>query len=145
MFAQAAQGANAGPNAATDTDIKLLREDIRSERKRLVAANLPLTPKEATEFWPIYDQYSAEFSKIGDANVALIKEYAQSYETMTDDQANDFMKRSAAISTSSSALLMKYVPIFGKVISPKKTARWYQIDRRLNFLVNLQSAKAFRW
>ena len=143
MFAQAAQGADAGPNAATDTDIKLLREDIRSERKRIVAANLPLTATEATKFWPIYDQYSAEFSKIGDANVALIKEYAQSYETMTDDQANDFMKRSAAIDQQSSALLMKYVPIFGKVISPKKTARWYQIDRRLNLLVNLQLATSF--
>ena len=78
IFAQAAQGANAGQNAATDTDIKLLREDIRSERKRIVAANLPLTATEATRFWPIYDQYSAEFSRIGDANVALIKEYAQS-------------------------------------------------------------------
>jgi hypothetical protein len=143
MFAQAAQGAKAGSNAVTDTDIKLLREDIRSERKRLVAANLPLTATEATKFWPIYDQYSAEFSKIGDTNVALIKEYAQRYDTMTDDQANDFMKRSAAIDQQVSALLMKYVPIFEKVISPEKTARWYQIDRRLNLMVNLQLASSF--
>lgn len=143
IFAQAAQSAKSGPAAATDTDIKLLREDIRSERKRLVAANLPLTATEATKFWPIYDQYSAEFSKIGDANVALLKEYAQSYDTMTGDQANDFMKRSAAIDQQFSALLMKYVPIFEKVISPIKTAQWYQIDRRLNLLVNLQLATSF--
>jgi hypothetical protein len=51
-----AQGANAGPNTAIDTDIKLLREDVRSERNQFVAANLPLT----------------------DARVALIKEYVQS-------------------------------------------------------------------
>jgi hypothetical protein len=135
-----AQSASAGSNAATDTDIKLLREDIRSERKRLVAANMPLTDTEATKFWPIYDQYAAEVTKIGDTRVALIKEYAQSYDTMTDAQANDLMSRSAAIDQQFSALLMKYVPIFEKVISPKKTAKWYQIDRRLDLLINLELA-----
>ncbi len=140
MFAQVAQGANAGPKTATDTDIKLLQEDIRSERVRLVAANLPLTDTEATKFWPIYHQYLAEVSKISDARVALIKEYVQSYETMTDAQANDLMKRSAAIDQQFSALLMKYVPVFEKVISAKKTARWYQIDRRLDLLINVELA-----
>jgi hypothetical protein len=76
MFAQVA---NSGSNTASETDIKLLREDIRSE-KRLVAANMPLTDTEATKFCPIYDQYAAEVSKLGDTRVALIKEYAQSYD-----------------------------------------------------------------
>jgi hypothetical protein len=105
-----------------------------------VAANLLLTDTEATKFWPIYDQYSAEVSKIGDARVALIKEYAQSYNTMTDAQANDFMKRAAVIDQQFSTVRTKYVPIFEKVISPKKTALWYQIDRRLDLLINLQLA-----
>jgi hypothetical protein len=136
MFAQAASGST----TASDTDIKLLREDIRSERKRLVAANMPLTDTEATKFWPIYDQYAAEVTKLGDTRVALIKEYAQSYNTMTDAQANDLMNRSAAIDQQFSALLLKYVPIFEKVISAKKTAKWYQIDRRLDLLINLELA-----
>ena len=117
LFAQTTEGANAGSNATIDTDIKLFREDVRSERKQLVAANLPLTDTEATKFWPIYEEYAAEVWKIGDARVALIKEYLQSYDTMTDAQANDFMNRSAAIDQQFSALLTKYVPIFEKVIS----------------------------
>jgi hypothetical protein len=135
IFAQAG-----GSNTASETDIKLLREDIRSERKRLVAANMPLTDTEATKFWPIYDQYAAEVTKLGDTRVALIKEYAQSYDTMTDAQANDLMSRSAAIDQQFSALLLKYVPIFERVISAKKTAKWYQIDRRLDLLINLELA-----
>jgi hypothetical protein len=140
MFAQTTQGANAGPNTATDTDIKLLREDIRSERIRLVAANLPLTDTEATKFWPTYDEYLAEVSKIGDARLALIREYVRSYDTMTDAQANDLMKRSAALDQQFSALLIKYVPVFEKVISAKKTAKLYQIDRRLDLLINVELA-----
>ena len=142
-FAQAATdspGANAGPNGATDTDIKLLREDIRAERKRIVAANLPLTDTEATKFWPLYDQYLAEASKIGDSRVALIKEYMQNYSNMTDAQANELMSRSATIDQQFPALLAKYVPIFEKVISPQKTVQWYQIDRRLDLLINVELA-----
>lgn len=142
-FAQAEQSvpaAGAAPNADLDHDIQMLREDIRSQRKQIIAANLTLTDAEATKFWPIYDQYAAEVAKIGDARVALIKEYAASYSTMTDAQANDFMKRAAAIDQQFTELRSKYVPIFEKAIPPQKTALWYQIDRRLDLLINLQLA-----
>jgi Spy/CpxP family protein refolding chaperone len=142
-YAQAAQSApatSAQSQASIDQDIQLLRGDIRSQKKEVVAANMNLTPDEATKFWPIYDQYTAEVSKIGDSRVALIKEYAASYSTMTDVQANDFMKRAAAIDQQFSASRSKYVPLFEKVISAKKTALWYQIDRRLDLLINLQLA-----
>jgi hypothetical protein len=143
IYAQAAQSApapSAQSQSSLDQDIQLLRGDIRSQKKEIVAANMNLTPDEATKFWPIYDQYTAEVAKIGDSRVALIKEYASSYNTMTDAQANDFMKRAAAIDQQFNATRSKYVPIFEKVISAKKTALWFQIDRRLDLLINLQLA-----
>src|SRR5215469_1180516 len=41
----------------SDKDIQMLREDIRSQRKQLIAANMKLTDTEAEKFWPNYDQY----------------------------------------------------------------------------------------
>jgi Spy/CpxP family protein refolding chaperone len=148
MFAQAAAkpaqtvpGGTAGtPKASLDHDIQMLRQDVQSAKKQVVAANVNLTDAEATKFWPIYDQYAAEVAKVGDARVALIKEYAASYDAMTDAQATEFMKKSAAIDQQFTATRSKYVPIFEKVISAKKTALWYQIDRRLDLLINLQLA-----
>jgi len=138
--AQSAPAASAQSQVNVDQDIQLLRADIRSQKKEIVASNMNLTPDEATKFWPIYDQYTAEVAKIGDTRVALIKEYAQSYNTITDAQANDFMKRAAAIDQQFNATRSKYVPMFEKVISAKKTALWFQIDRRLDLLINLQLA-----
>src|SRR5882672_6411494 len=63
--------------SGTDQTIRLLRQDIQSERKQLIAANLKLTADQAARFWPVYDQYAADLSKIGDERVALIKEYAE--------------------------------------------------------------------
>lgn len=143
--AQESQPANSGQNTADakhadDADIQLLREDIRAERKKIVAANLPLSSAEATKFWPVYDQYVGDMKKINDARYSLIKEYAQSYDTMTNEQAQDMMKRTLSLDSKSNDLRMKYIPEFEKVIPPKKTAMFLQIDRRLDMLMNLQLA-----
>jgi hypothetical protein len=137
IFAQAAQSSS-GPSL--DQDIKMLRSDVQASRKTITAENMNLSADEATKFWPIYDQYAAEVAKIGDARVALIKDYATNYDTMTDEQANAFIQRAAAIDQQFTDTRTKYVPMFKNAISAKKTALWYQIDRRLDLLINLQLA-----
>src|SRR5271165_1802712 len=138
--AQSAPGASAQPHSVTDQDIEMLRQDIRAQRKEITAQNLSLTPDEATKFWPIFDQYRKEAIKPNDDRWALIKEYAANYDTMTDAQAQDYIQRSTAVDQQLLSLRMKYVPVFEKVISPKKTALWFQIDRRIDLLINLQLA-----
>ncbi len=132
----AAQSAPASP--IKDQDVEMLRSNLRAQRKQIMAENLTLTADEATKFWPIFDQYRKEAIKPNDERWAVIKEYAANYNTMTDAQAQDYIKRSNAVDEQLLALRMKYVPIFEKVISAKKTALWYQIDRRIDLLINLQ-------
>jgi hypothetical protein len=140
MFAQAAP--SAPPNSVTNNDIEMLRADLRAQRKQITAENMNLTADEATKFWPIFDQYRQEAIKINDDRWALIKDYAANYSTMTDAQAQSYIKQSNTIDEQLLALRMKYVPIFEKVISPKKTALWVQIDRRIDLLINLQLSSA---
>ncbi|MGB8324924.1 MAG: hypothetical protein WCE52_18345 [Candidatus Acidiferrum sp.] len=142
VTAQTASAAAASSNgqAASDQDIQLLRKDIRSRKKQLIAANLILTPAEATKFWPVYDQYQAEYTKIGDAKLALIKEYANNWGTITDDQALNYLKRSEAINASVIQLRAKYVPLVNQVLPGKKTATFFQMDRRIEGLIDVQLA-----
>ena len=143
MFTQVKQGPPGGstePKTVSDQDIQMLREDIRSQRKQITAANMTLTPDEATKFWPIYDQYIQETIKVNDDRWAMIKDYAAHYNAMTDQHAQEYLKRSVAIDQQLTALRAKYVSIFQKVVSTKMTAQWYQIDRRLDLLINLQLA-----
>src|SRR5262252_5486787 len=81
-------GTNMTEDQVNDANIQLMRQDIRSERKKVVAANMPLTETEATKFWPVYDRYIGETIKVNDARYGLIKEYANTREAMTDTQAN---------------------------------------------------------
>jgi hypothetical protein len=84
---QSASAAGSGVESFSDQQMALLRKDIRSIKKQLIAANLTLTDAEATKFWPVFEQYSAEFAKINDTRTALIKEYADAYGSLTDQQA----------------------------------------------------------
>jgi len=136
-----AQDKAASPTVS-DQDVQLLRQDIRSRKKQLIAANLPLTDAEAVKFWPVYDQYAAEVTKIGDARFAVIKEYAANYNTLTDAQAQDLITRSIGVDESFVQLRLKYVPIVQKVLSGKKTAMFFQMDKRVALMIDLQFASA---
>lgn len=135
---QSADAKAAAEAKAADLNIQLLREDIRGDRKQITAASLPLTPDEATKFWPIYDQYIQETIAINDTRWAVMKDYSTNYDKMTDELAAEYIKKSAAVDRQLIELREKYVPKFEKVIPARKAAMWYQIDRRLDLLINLQ-------
>jgi Spy/CpxP family protein refolding chaperone len=138
--ARAQAAASKDSPTVTDQDIQLLRQDIRSKKKQMIAANLTLTDAEATKFWPIYDQYAAEMTQIGDQRYALIKEYAQGFGKLTDAQAMSLLNRSLALDEATAQLRIKYVPIVSQVLPGTKTATFFQIDRRLSALIDLQLA-----
>jgi len=138
----AASGMNMTEEQVNDANIQLMRQDIRSERKKVVAANMPLTETEATKFWPVYDRYIAETVKVNDVRFALLKEYAKNYETATNEQADSFIKRWLSLDQDNTQLRLKYIPEFEKVISHKKTAIFFQIDHRISMMIELQLASS---
>ena len=127
-------------DSPSDQYIEMLRKDVRSLKKQVIAANLDLTDKEAEKFWPIYDQYTADLGKINDTKVALIKDYAQNYPTMTDEQAEAYVRGRAAVDESVNRLRLKYFPVFHRVLSGKTAATFFQIEWRISLMIDLQLA-----
>lgn len=134
----AASSSGASSQTAADQDIQLLRQDIRSKKKQLIAANLKLTDAQAEKFWPVYDQFTAELVKINDQKYALVKEYAENWGNMTDGQALSYIQRWLAVDEQVSALRSKYVPIVNKVLPGKSTATFFQIERRVQMMIDIQ-------
>ena len=99
---QANSSTSSGQNAQTspDQDINLLRQDIRSQKKQMIASTMNLTDSEAEKFWPIYDQYTAELVKINNAKYDAIKQYAQNYGTLSDAQAVSLMQQVIGVDLS---------------------------------------------
>lgn len=140
--AQASAASSTDNQASVDQSVALIRQDLRSNKKRTMAASLQLTEAEATKFWPLYDRYTAELSKLGDQRYALIKEYANGFGTLTDDQAISLLKRSLALDEQVAQLRSKYLPIVNQVLPGTKTASFFQLDRYINSLIDVQVAGA---
>ena len=123
-----------------EKDLALVRRNLRSEKKKILAENVPLTETEATKFWPVYDQYAADMSKHYDEFYALVKDYAANQKTLTDEQAISLLKRWSDIQVDVAQTRQKWVPLIEKVIPGRKAAHFFQIDRRLYALMDLQVA-----
>jgi hypothetical protein len=119
-------------------DLDMLRKDIRSQKKQLLAQNLTLSDADATKFWPIYDQYVADLSKVKDKQYSMFQDYADHFGTMSDEQANSLIKQLLDADVGATQLRAKYLPIVSKAIGGKKAASWAQLDRRIQMMVDLQ-------
>lgn len=141
-FAQTMAQPPPSQGGVSDQDIQLLRKNLRDQRKQLVAANLPLTGAEAEKFWPIYDQYVSDLVKINGTKYALIKQYVDQKGALTDEQADSAVKQWLGVDQSVGELRTKYVPQFRSVLSAKNTALFYQLDRRIQLMIDLQLASS---
>jgi hypothetical protein len=131
--------ASSDPSQANPDDfVDLLRKDIRSQKKQIIAENMELSDAEAEKFWPVYDQYAADLSRIYNGKLALLKDYAANYSGMTDDQAENYIRKRAEVEHSIMQLRLKYIPAFRKVLSGRETALFYQLDWRLGLAIDVQ-------
>src|SRR5262245_23679145 len=123
--------------AQTRNDVEITRADIQADRKALVADNLPLTDAQGAAFWPVYQEYQGEMSKIGDRGLKLVTDYAKAYDTMTDAQATALMTEHLAIQKDVVKVKEKYRPRFEKAIPAKLVLRFYQIENRLDTILQV--------
>lgn len=126
--------------SVTDQEIELMRQDLRSKRKQIIAANIQMTDAEAVKFWPVYDEYAAEQKKAYDIHYGLLKEYAANINTLTNEQALSLTKRWSEADTAKAQLRTKYFPAFEKVLGGKRAARLCQLDRMLTLMIDVQIA-----
>jgi hypothetical protein len=125
-----------------DQGVLSFSQDLKSQKKQMVAANMNLTDAEAEKFWPVYDRYAADLAKIYDTKLTLVEDYFENYQTMNGDQAETYIRRRAAVEEDVMQLRLEYVPEFRKVLSGRQTASFFQIEWRLDLMINLQLAQA---
>ena len=112
----------------------------QADKNTIIAHTMQFTDTESTAFWPVYRDYARDQQAIGDKRVQLIKDYAQSYDSMDDNEAKDLVQRMINIEDETLNLREDYWPKFMKALGARRAARFYQVDNRLTLMVNLQIA-----
>jgi hypothetical protein len=122
----------------TDEDIALLRRDIRAMKMQVIGQNMSLSDTEAEKFWPIYNHYTKDLVEVNNQKYALLKQYAEMWATMTDQDALIYVRHWLEADGEAQALRLKYVPVVSQVLPGRKAATFFQLDRRLNMIIDLQ-------
>ena len=122
-------------------NMQLVREKIQTDKKLFIAQNMNLTESEAKVFWPVYENYQKDLEKLVDKTVKLIENYSANYQTMTEEAAKELINGYLAIETERLKLMKSFLPKFRKVLPEKKVARYYQLENKIDAVVNYGLAK----
>jgi hypothetical protein len=120
--------------------VALMRADVRQQKAELLGAVVALSASDAAKFWPIYNDYDAQLTKLNDQRVANIEEYARTYNNMTDDKADELIQKSFEYQKARADLLAKTYGQVKDAVGATTAARFAQVEYQLLLIIDLQIA-----
>jgi len=123
-----------------ESEIELLRSDLRTGKVDIVKDALHVSGAKADAFWPLYRKYQLDLDKIGDKRIALIKDYAAHYDSMTDAKAKTLVNQALDLQAQRISLLKKYFPQFEKALGATDAAKLVQVEHLIMAAIDLQLA-----
>jgi hypothetical protein len=118
--------------------VTLLRTDIKAERKDIINAIMQFNDSDATKFWPIFQQYDAERTTIGDGRMKLIVDYARNYENLTNEQADALMSKAFELEAQRAILKKKYFDKMKAQLSATQAAKFFLVENQIQHIIDLQ-------
>jgi len=121
--------------------VEMMRQDIRDQKEAIIREAIVFKDGEgdkAAAFWNTYRDYQKDLKKITDVRIAIIKDYAVSFDKMTDAKAKDLAKRVLANDKAALKLKETYYGKFMKVLGASAANRFFQVENTLNSIILLQ-------
>ena len=137
----AVPGVSRAEEANSGETLVMVQVQTEPKRQLIMAANLKLTEAEGAKFWPVYREYRDDVARINEKALAVIKDFADNYASLTDTKAKSITRGMLETKKQRIALMSKYVPKYAKVLGDVKTARAMQIESKLDALVDVALAQ----
>lgn len=118
--------------------IELVRADMQADRAKIITTAMNFSDKEGAAFWPIYRKYEYERSTLDDRRVAVIKEYAAKYSTLTDADAKAMAAQMFDCDSGLAALKKKYFKKFNAVLPALTVTKFFQLEHRIDLLMDMK-------
>ena len=124
--------------AALNNAIETQRQITEAQRQQVVTQAIQLDASQSEAFWPLYREYRADVAKLDDRFVALIKDFAERYDTLNDEDALRLLKTSLKLEADRIKLSQRYVRRFDRIMPSTKVARFMQVESRLDAVLDLK-------
>lgn len=130
---------------SADTNMEILVQKLKADKKLIVAGNMELTDTENKAFWPLYDAYQKDLQQVNERLIKTISEYAEAYNqgkgTISNDTAKKLLHEAISVEEQEVKLKRTYAEKIGKVLSAAKTARYIQIENKIRAIIKFELAQ----
>jgi hypothetical protein len=127
-----------------DTNMEILKQKVKADKKLLVASNMDLNEAEGKQFWPLYDSYQKELEQLNQKLGKTITEYAEAFNKgpVPNDTAKKLMGEVLNVEEQEVKLKRSYAEKVGKILPATKAARYIQIENKIRAIVKVELAQA---
>ncbi len=116
-------------NAQTNKEeVDLMQSVFGMEKKAMISEYVKVDPAQADAFWALYDAYETARKDLGKKRIALLEEYANNYDKMTNESADKWTTDLISLATATDKLLVSYYKKIKKATNPVVAAQFYQIE-----------------
>ncbi|MCT4624788.1 MAG: hypothetical protein N4A46_14300 [Schleiferiaceae bacterium] len=124
-----------GQNMASE--LELYQSVFSSEKKMMIVEYMQLSDDQNAAFWDVYNAYEASRAELGKQRFQMLQDYANGYESMTDESAGELLKRANSFAGKQDKLKSKYSKKMVKAIGAKKALQWMQFESYLDRVIGL--------
>jgi len=128
----------------SNTDLQILLDKIKADKKLVIASNMELTEAEKMTFWPIYDAYQKDLQALNDRLVKTLRAYADAYiaKTLTNEQAKKLSDDSIAIEADEAKLRTSYAAKLNAALPGRVVARYMQLEGKIRAALRYDMASS---
>lgn len=131
---------SASAQTALDEQIALARQSAHTDRQVILMGNMHFSADESAEFWPAWKEYRASMGANSERMLALIKDFAENYEKMTDLKADELLTDSFSIKMQDLVIKQQFAKKINAFLPAQKVMRIIQIENKLDAAIQLQLA-----
>ena len=127
----------------SDSNMEILKQKLKADKKLLVAGNMDLSEADAKKFWPVYDAYQKDLEQVNQKLAQTIKEYAEAFNKgpIQDNTAKKLLNEALSTEEQETKLKRTYAEKLEKVLPYSKVARYIQIENKIRALIKMELAQ----
>jgi hypothetical protein len=124
------------------SNLEIIHEKLKADKKLIVAQYMELTESEAKRFWPVYDEYQKDLQRSNERLRNLLESYAADYKSksLTDEKAKQLLDEWIALEQDEGKRRSGFAPKVLQAVPPKKAARYLQIENEFRILLRYDLA-----
>ena len=124
-------------------EVDLMQAAFGMDKKAAVAEFVTPSETQKDAFWKLYDEYETQRNDLGKLRIELLRQYADKYDTMTSEQADEWTRKAMDLQKKTDGLIATYYTKVKAISDGIVATQFYQIENyiltgiRAQILVNI--------